>query len=152
MVDAEEQLAGFLAAYTPQMARLGADLIAAMRRRLPEAEALVYDNYNALAVGFSPDQRSSNAIVSIALYPRWASLFFLQAAGLPDPQGLLKGSGKTIRHIRIESVADLASAAMASLLEAALASARAPLDPGHRGSLTIKSVSAKQRPRRPATL
>ena len=68
---------------------------------------LVYDNYNALAIGFGPSERASEAIFSIVLYPRWVTLFFLQGAGLADPKRLLKGSGKVVRHIVLASAADL---------------------------------------------
>src|ERR1039458_9537409 len=65
--------------------------------RLPGAVQLVYDNYNALVIGFGPSERASEASFSIVLYPRWVTLFFLQGAGLPDPRRLLKGSGKVVR-------------------------------------------------------
>src|SRR3981081_2754442 len=95
----ETQLAGFLAKYTPEIAALAKDIRAKMRKRLPGAFELVYDNYNALAIGFGPSERTSDAIFSIALFPRWVSLCFLQGAGLLDPHKLLKGKGKQARHI-----------------------------------------------------
>ena len=49
---------------------------------------------NALAIGFGPTERASEAIFSIAVFPRWVSLFFLQGAGLPDPDGILQGEWK----------------------------------------------------------
>lgn len=149
MASAQDQLAGFLGKYSPEIERLGGELIAALRQHLPQADVLVYDNYNALAAGFGPDGKTSNAIISIALYPRWASLFFLQAQGLPDPQGLLQGSGKTIRHVRLAGPADLYQPAIAALIEAALNSAKVRLDPARTGELLIKSISANQKPRRP---
>ena len=95
----ETQLDGFLAKYTPEIAALAKDIRAKMRKRLPGAFELVYDNYNALAIGFGPSERASDAIFSIALFPRWVSLFFLQGAGLLDPHKVLKGKGKQARHI-----------------------------------------------------
>jgi hypothetical protein len=110
----------------------------------------VYDNYNALAIGFGPSERASEAIFSIALYPRWVTLFFLQGVGLPDPKGLLKGSGKVVRHIVLSSAADLDLPAIQELMTKALRRAEAGIDPTAPGRLVIRSVSAKQRPRRPA--
>lgn len=121
-----------------------------MRARLPGAVQLVYDNYNALAIGFGPSERASEAIFSIALYPRWVTLFFLQGAGLPDPGRLLKGGGKVVRHIVLTSAADLDQAAIQQLMAEALRRAEAGIDPSTPGCLVIRSVSAKQRPRRPA--
>ncbi|MDI1363689.1 MAG: hypothetical protein PSX79_02270, partial [bacterium] len=72
----EAQLAAFIAKFTPQVAALGTQAVASLTRRLPQADRLVYDNYNALAVAFAADEKASNAIFSIAFYPRWVSLFF----------------------------------------------------------------------------
>src|SRR6185369_16501632 len=93
------QLESFLDKFTPEVATLARDCLTKMRARLPGAMQLVYDNYNALAIGFGPSERASEAIFSIVLYPRWVTLFFLQGAGLADPKRVLKGSGKVVRHI-----------------------------------------------------
>jgi hypothetical protein len=143
------QLKGFMAKYTPAIAATAQAVLAKLRTRLPTAFVLVYDNYNALAIGFSPTERAADVIISIALYPRWVSLFFLQAAGLPDPQGLLKGQGKAARHIVLASAADLDKPAIKELLTQALKRAAKPLAATGDGQIVIKSVSAKQRPRRP---
>ncbi len=145
----EEQLAGFIAKYTPEIGTLAYAALAKMRARLPGAIELVYDNYNALAIGFGPTDRTSDAIFSIALYPRWVSLFFFPGAGLPDPHKLLKGSGKSVRHIVLESAADLDKPAIKTLMKHALERADIPLDKKNRSRIIIKSISAKQRQRRP---
>jgi hypothetical protein len=142
----EKQLDGFLAKYSAEVGALARVGFAKMRARLRGAIELVYDNYNALAVGFSPTERTSDAIFSIALWPRWVSLFFLQGAGLPDPQRLLKGSGKVARHIVLHNADDLDSPAVQDLVASALERARTPLTGSGPGRIVIKSVSAKQRP------
>jgi hypothetical protein len=146
----EGQLDGFLDKYTPAIATLARACLEKMRARLPGAVQLVYDNYNALAIGFAPSERASEAIFSIALYPRWVTLFFLQGAGLPDPKGLLKGSGKVVRHIVLGSASDLDLPAIQELMAKALRRAEAGIDPAAPGRLVIRAICAKQRPRRPA--
>jgi hypothetical protein len=146
----EEQLTGFIARYAPEIGALAHATLAKMRSRLPGAIELVYDNYNALAIGFGPTERTSDVIFSIALYPRWVSLFFFHGVGLPDPQKLLKGSGRTVRHIVLESASDLDKPAVKALMKHALERADKPLDKANRSRIIIKSISAKQRPRRPA--
>lgn len=146
----EDQLAAFIAKYTPEIATQAQAVLAKMRARLPGAIELVYDNYNALAIGFGPTERSADAIFSIALYPRWVSLFFFHAAGLPDPQKLLKGSGTQVRHIVLKEPAVLDTPAIKTLMSQALKRAATPLDHTQPGRIVIKSISAKQRPRRPA--
>jgi hypothetical protein len=125
----EKQLDDFIDKYSPEIGALARAALAKMRARLPGAIELVYDNYNALAVGFSPTEQTSDAIFSIALWPRWVSLFFLQAAGLPDPNRLLKGSGKMARHIVLEEAEDLDEPAVEELIANALERAHTPLDP-----------------------
>jgi hypothetical protein len=146
----KKQLDDFIARYSPEVQALARATLAGMRARLPGAIQLVYDNYNALAIGFGPTERASDAIFSIALWPRWVSLFFLQGTRLADPKQLLKGTGKVARHLVLKNAQDLDDPAVQDLIARALESARPPLDGTGRGRLVIKSVSAKQRPRRPA--
>jgi hypothetical protein len=146
----EAQLAGFLAKYTPEIAALAEGAIAKMRSYLPGATELVYDNYNALAIGFGPTDRASEAIFSIALYPRWVSLFFLHGADIPDPDRVLQGTGTGARHMILNSPAKLDEPAVQVLIEQALLAAAVPIDPTQPGRLVIKSVADKQRSRRPA--
>jgi len=147
----EDQLAGFLAKFTPEIESLTQAILQKMRAKYPTALELVYDNYNALAIGFGPTERVSETIFSIAVYPRWVSLFFLQAnRGLPDPENRLKGSGNVVRHIRLPSAATLEEPAIRALMLEAESRAIRPFDPHSAYRLIVKSISAKQRPRRPA--
>lgn len=148
-VSADDELAGFLAKYAPDIAAQTRAVLAKMRGRLPGAVELVYDNYNALVVGFGPTDRASEAVFSIAVYPRWVSLFFLHGAGLPDPHHLLKGSGKSVRHVVLLGPETLDTPAVQALIAHALRHARKPFDPAQPNRIVIKSISAKQRPRRP---
>ncbi|MFM5895073.1 MAG: hypothetical protein ACKOQM_11685 [Novosphingobium sp.] len=150
MDQAEAQLEAFLGRYLPGVAAIGRGAVRQLRTRLPGCDVLVYDNYQALAVGFSPDGKTGNAFLSVALYPRWVNLFFLQGAGLPDRESVLQGAGSIVRHVRLSGVGDLDLPHIRTLIDAAIAGAPVPYDPGRSGQLVIKSISAKQKPRRPA--
>lgn len=143
-----KQLASFLAKYNPEIASLARRALTILRKRLPGSLEMVYDNYYALVIGFVPNERPSDAIFSIALYPDHVSLCFLQGAGLPDPHGRLLGSGNVARHVRLVSSATLDEPEIVSLMNAALNRAKVPLDPKQPRRLIIKSISTKQRPRR----
>ena len=149
MQNAAEQLDEFIAKYTLEIGALAHAALKKMRKRLPSALELVYDNYNALAICFAPSEKTSECVFSIALYPRWVSLFFAQATGLCDPHKLLKGSGKTFRHIVMAEADDLDKPAIEDLIAQALTLAKAPLPDKQKHRIVIKSISAKQRPRRP---
>ena len=147
----EEQVGGFLAKFDPAIGHLAAEVRAAIRRRMPTAVEQVYDNYNTLAIGFCSTERTSDCIVSVAVFPRGVSLSFYYGATLPDPERLLEGGGKQNRFLRLPSVTLLAEPAVEALLAAAVAQAKVPLPTAGRGYTMIKSISAKQRPRRPDT-
>jgi hypothetical protein len=151
MATAQAQLDAFITKYSPDVAKLGRAAIARMRKLLPAALLLVYDNYNALAVGFAANERSSSAVFSIVLYPRWVSLFLLQGAGLPDPHKHLSGSGKVVRHVVLTQVAVLDDPQIRDLMQLALTRAGVSLQKGKAGAIVIKSISARQRTRRPAS-
>jgi hypothetical protein len=147
---ANAQLDDFIAKYSPDVAKLGRAALARMRKILPAADMLVYDNYNALAVGFGPSEHASEIVFSIAFYPRWVSLFFAKGVGLPDPHKRLKGSGSVVRHVVLTEIAVLDDPQIRELMQQALARSGASLQTGKRGAIVIKSMSARQRPRRPS--
>lgn len=147
--DPETRLASFISKYTPAIASLAESALQQMRSRYPNAIEMVYDNYNALAIGFGPSERASEAIFSITLYPKWVSLFFMQAKGLRDPKRLLKGTGTVAKHVILSSPDVLDDSALMDLMHQAIERARVPLSATTRHRVVIKSVSEKQRPRRP---
>jgi hypothetical protein len=146
---AEKQLAGFIAKFTPAMATRIHTARAKMRKRIPQALELVYDNYNFFVIGYGPTEKTSDAIFSLAAQAKGLSLCFLQGARLPDPKRLLRGSGNVVRNIRLETADTLDRPEVAALIAVALERAKTPLPVQGRHKLIIKSVSAKQRPRRP---
>ncbi len=148
-VSPQRQLDSFIDRYTPAIATLARACLKKMRACRPGATQLVYDNYNALVIGFGPSGKPSEAIFSLVLYPRWVSLFFLRGSDLPDPKKLLRGSGSRVRHVVIQEPDDLDQPVIQSLMNAALRHAQPTIDPAAPGELIIQSISAKQRPRRP---
>ena len=144
----ERQLATFIAKFSPEVARVAKAARTRVRKLLPSAFELVYDNYNALALAYGPSDRTSEVVLSIALYPRWVSLFFARGAKLPDPSGVLRGSGNQMRHVVLERIELLDSGPVRTLIQTAVATHPKPFGP-ERGRTIIKAVSAKQRPRRP---
>ena len=152
--EAQRQLDSFLAKYAPDVEAFARRALARMRKLVPGAVEMVYDNYNWLVIGFSPTERPSDAIFSLVLPPGGVTLCFLQGAGLPDPARLLQGSGNVVRNIRLytSGVADakvLDDPAALSLISVALNRAKVPMPANARRKLVIRAVSSKQRPRRP---
>ena len=148
MSDAERQLKSFIAKFEPKHQRLIRAVRAALRKRLPAAHEMVYDNYNFFVIGYSPTERPSDAILSIAAGASGVGLCFIHGATLPDPRNVLIGSGRQTRFVRLESADVLARPEVEALITAAVARSKVPLASRGRGRLIIRSISAKQRPRR----
>jgi hypothetical protein len=147
-----QQLEQCLDRYDPAIAALARALLKKMERRLPGATELVYDNYNALVIGFGPNERATDCPFSLAVYARWVNLYFLEGADLEDPGGLLQGAGNRVRHIRLQQPQEFDAPGIQALIAQALAAADPPMPASaRRRAIVIKSVSPRPRPRRPRT-
>ncbi len=145
---AERQVRAFIRKFGPNDQRLIRAVRSAVRKRFPTANELVWDNYNFLVIGYSPTERPSDSIVSIAARANGVGLCFIHGAKLPDPKKLLLGSGKQTRFIRLESANELLHPHIEALMAAAIDRAKVPLPAKGRGRLVVRSIAAKQRPRR----
>jgi hypothetical protein len=142
------QLDAFIARYSPEIAAQTRAMLKTLRARLPGAVEMVYDNYYALVIGFCPVEQAAEVILSLAVYPNHISLCFFAGDRLPDPQKLLKGSGKIARHIRLEGPETLDRPAVKALIKDAVANASRPLDRKQPGRIVIASVAKNRRPRK----
>lgn len=145
-----QQLKKFIAKYDPAIAAQAKKALVKMRKLVPGANELVYDNYNALVIGFAPGDRASAAIFSIVLYPKYINLFFLHGRDLPDPAKRLQGKGNQVRLIRLESERTLDEPEVRELINLALHRAPVPFDPKQKPRMEIREIAKKQRPRRAA--
>ena len=145
----ERDVASFLAKYAPLIALQLRQGRAILHRLFPRGFELIYDNYNALVFGFGPTLRASDAVLSLAGYPKWTTLFFLKGATLSDLDGLLQGKGSQVRSIRLSGAADLETREIQALIAQAVATQEIAFAEAPPLSSAIKSVSATQRPRRP---
>jgi hypothetical protein len=145
---AAKQVAGFIAKFDPALAKLVRAARAVVRKRFPTAIELVYDNYNALAIGYSTTERTSDVLFSLAVYARGLNLYFMYGRSLPDPDKLLQGSGTQGAFVRLDDLAVLDQPGVKALIAAAVSQAQPPLPKRGKGYTIVKSISAKQRPRR----
>jgi hypothetical protein len=135
--------------FNPADARKIRAVRAALRRRFPTAYELIYDNYNFFVIGYCATERPSSCIVSLAADANGVALSFYRGADVPDPHGVLEGSGKQNRFIRLRDGAEeFARPEVADAIDAAEALAPHPMRGTGRIVSILQSVSAKQRPRR----
>ena len=98
------------------------------------------------------ERRSAEAelrtLLAIRASANGVKLYFNRGKELPDPAKLLQGSGNQTRSINVESASTLARPEVARLIDEAIARNRAPFARAGRGSMVIRSTSAKQRRQR----
>jgi hypothetical protein len=147
----EAQITTFLDKYDPAIATQLREARVRLRALFPRGFELIFDNYNALVFGIAAGERTTDAFVSIAGYPRWVTLFFLRGIDLDDPLGLLEGQGAQIRSVRLKSSRDIDAPGVRALIAQAIAAQREALAKAPKLQTVIKLISPKQRPRRPAS-
>lgn len=147
----EVQLRSYVGRLDPKNQKLIRSVRAALRKRFPTANELAYDYNRFFVIGYSPTDRGIDSIVAIAARATGVSLYFSQGPQLPDPKRVLLGSGKQTRFVQIEAASRLADPEVEALIAATIDQARIPLPSKGKGSLIIKSATAKKRPRRRPT-
>jgi hypothetical protein len=137
-------LRGFIAKFTPPVARVARATLERVEELVPGSLQRVYDAYNALAIGFATGDSLGETFVHVAVYPKHVNLGFNAGAFLPDPHGLLVGSGTSIRHVKIEKPERLGDPRLATLVREA---AKRAGHEGGDGGIVVVRVYAKQRDR-----
>lgn len=145
---AESQLASFIAKFEPKYQTIIRAARRILRARFPTANEIVYDNYNFFVIGYSPTERPSDAAFSIAARANGIGLCFIYGRDVPDPKHLLEGSGRQTRFLRVDSVARLSDPDVVALIDAAVEQCDPPYPTRGKRKVIVRSVSAKQRPRR----
>ncbi len=114
----------------------------------PESNELIYDNYNAVAFGWSPTDKASDVFCSIAVFNEHVNFGFNRGVDLHDPQKILLGDGSLYRYIRIKEKNDFPEEYIKQLLEAAYQNSierMKPVKKSIKGQTIVKSISAAKR-------
>jgi hypothetical protein len=119
----------------------------------PEANELIYDNYNALAIGWSVTDKVGHNICSIAIYRSNQSVHFGFYWGneLSDLEKILLGQGNQYRYILVTDKKKFPKVYIRKLVNEAYVNSLAKVkDPKQiiHGQTIIKSISEKKRPER----
>ena len=132
------ELDQIIAKQSPEMAKLTREVLEKLRPRFPGAVEMVYDKKRGMVVGFCPDDRASNVINSIGVYSRWINLYFFEGDSLPDPDGILQGTGSIVRNIRLTSAHDLDRPPVKLLMAEALKRSQPKLDKKAKRRVVIR--------------
>jgi len=148
---AEAQLRTLIAKFAPTHLRLIGACRRWLRKRLPTAHEVVYEYRDFIVISHSPSERGYEGVLALRASADGVMLYFNRGKELPDPAKLLQGSGSQTRSIHLEGASTLARPEVARLIDEAIARNRVPFARAGRGSVVIRSTSAKKRQqRRPA--
>ena len=145
---AEAELRTLIDKFAPAHLRLIVAMRRWLRKRLPTAHEVVYEYRAWIAISYSPNEHGYEGVLGIRASADGAKLFFNHAKELPDPAKLLQGSGGQVRLIDVVGASMLARPEVARLIDEAIARNPVPFARAGRGSVVIRSTSAKRR--RPA--
>jgi hypothetical protein len=140
------QFSAFLSRFPPEVVALTKRCLPKIRRAFPGSTQLVYDYSNSLVVAFGMSERGYEAIVAVAIFPRWVRLYFDKS--LPDPKGLLEGSGAKVRSVTLKAASDLDDGDVQALIKAAVKHSGVTFPRTRSTRMVIKSESKKRKPRR----
>ena len=145
---AEAELRMLIDKFAPAHLRLIRAMRRSLRKRLPTAYEVVYEYRDWFVISYSPNEHGYEGVLGIRASADGVKLFFNRCKELPDPAKLLQGSGSQCRSIEVEGPSTISRPEIASLIDEAIARNRVPFAPDGRGSVVIRSTSAKQRRRR----
>jgi hypothetical protein len=142
---AEAELRTLIAKFAPAHLRLIGAMRRWLRKRLPTAHELVYEYRDCFVISYSPNERGYEGVLAIRASADTVKLYFNFGKELPDPAKLLQGSCKQTRWINLEGASTLARPEVARLIDEAIARNSVPFALAGRGSVVIRSTSAKRR-------
>ena len=142
---AETQVRGLIDRFAAEHARLIGNVRRRLRKRLPAAHEIVYEYDGFVVISFAPNERGYDGVVALRAAADGVELWFQRGRELPDPEKLLRGSGKQTRMIPVDGPSMLARPAVLRLIEEAIALSPFPFDEAGRGSVVIRETAARRR-------
>jgi hypothetical protein len=142
---AEAEVSALIAKFAPAQLRLIGAVRRWLQKRLPTAHEVVYEYRDCFVISHSPNERGYEGVLAIRGSADGVKLYFNRGKGLPDPAKLLHGSAAQVRWIDLEGASTLARPEVVRLIDEALARNEVPFARTGRGSVVIRSTTAKKR-------
>lgn len=125
----DRRLLSYLAPYDPHIAKLTLALREVVLEEAPDAIESLVNGY-AVSIGFSfTGKPLKDGFCHVVTYSSHVNLGFNRGALLPDPNKILMGSGKSIRHITIHDQRELERPFLRRYLQAAIEHVGRPAPP-----------------------
>jgi hypothetical protein len=113
-----------LAGHSPDVAETARAVEAVLREAMPEAVVRFDPGNRLLAVG--RDMSMRGLLFAVIPHASWVNLQLADGALLPDPDGLVEGTGKRIRHVKVRSPEMAREARLVALVRAQIEARRQP--------------------------
>jgi hypothetical protein len=117
--DLEADVDKLLGEHSPQLEAIERTLRATIRREFPDAVEQV--DFGNKLIAFGRSMKMRGLLFAIIAHTTWVNLQLADGAELPDLDGVIEGTGKRIRHIKIRSVEAASSAPVVAAIRAQLA-------------------------------
>lgn len=146
---ANPRLSEFLDPYDETVQQLLLNLRSFIVELVPEANELIWDNYNALAIAYSKSEKLKDAFCHLAVYANYVNFGFNRGTELTKRNISLEGQGKLIRHFRVTDMDSFPKEDIQPMIWEAVGLSEI-LNPDLRGITTqpvskVMSVSEKKR-------
>jgi hypothetical protein len=115
----EADVAKLLADHPPEQRAIEQALRATIRREFPDATEQV--DFGNKLIAFGRSMRMRGLLFAIIAHASWVNLQLADGADLPNADGLIEGTGKRIRHVKIRSIEDASSPRVVGIIRAQLA-------------------------------
>ena len=113
---ATDQIDEFIAGQTLAVQPIIRQLRALVRATLPD---LIESLDGRGLIRYGHGAKMSEWLCYVSGHKAHADLGFARGASLPDPDGLIEGTGKNLRHVKVRSVAEIAHPGLKRLLQEA---------------------------------
>src|SRR5689334_24649726 len=120
--DIEADVDRLLAEHSAELRAIERALRATIRSEAPDAVEQV--DFGNKLIAFGRSMKMRGLLFAIIAHRTWVNLQLADGADLPDPDGVVEGTGKRIRHVKIRSVADASSPPVVGAIRAQLAARR----------------------------
>jgi hypothetical protein len=108
-----------LASHTPEVQAAARALEAIIRAEQPDL-VVHYDSGNGL-LAFGRSMRMRDLLFALIPHTSWVNLQLADGAVLPNEDGLIEGTGKRIRHVKVRTMSASAEPRLREIVRAQLA-------------------------------
>ena len=148
-IEHTKDLLKFLKPFSDENRELALWLREFVWKKYPNCNELIYDNYNALAFGWSTSDRLGDTFCSVAVFGKeYVHFGFYWGNQIADPEKKLEGKGNQYRYIKVYNKKDFPKAYISKLEKEAYANSLGKLKTVKqtiKGQTITKSISAKKR-------